>query len=77
MNDDKKLGGSAPFAMSQVETPITWKAAALFNTSNARVIQHGGGLNAFVAVTQDNLAAILRALADLELEVQRLKRQQS
>lgn len=71
---EEHLGGSNKFVMSEAATPITYKAGQYFNTSGERMMANGG-LNGFVAVTQDNFAAMLRAIADLELEVQRLKGQ--
>lgn len=70
---DENLGGSNRFIMTEA-TPIAYKAGQYFNTSGERMLANGG-FNGFVAVTQDNMTAMLRAIADLELEVQKLKGQ--
>lgn len=70
---EESYGGNINFPMSETEVPLTYQAAQFFNTSNARMDENGGGLPGFVAVTQDNIAELLRAMANLELEVQRLK----
>ena len=70
---EESYGGNINFPMSEAEVPLTYQAAQFFNTSDARMGANGGGLPGFVAVTQDNIAELLRVMANLELEVQRLK----
>lgn len=67
------LGGSEPFVMSEARTPITYGLAQYFNASDERLTLAGEGVKGFAAITQDNFARVIRAIADLELEVQALK----
>lgn len=69
-----RLGGNAPYILNEVETPIAYRAGQFFNTSDDRLSQAGGGLEGYVTITQDNLSAIIGAIAELERKVSALSK---
>jgi len=62
-------GGTTPFRLNEEETPIAYRTAQFFNTSNHRLVAAGGELSGYIATTQDNLREMIRAIAGIELAV--------
>lgn len=61
------------FGLNQATNPIAYEAAEKFNTSKERIVAGGNDMAAFTEVTQENFRFMLKAIADLELEVNKLK----